>query len=197
MGDSMTDEICLPGTRIGGTAELLAGNGTYVFDDIIYASVLGLKKVTSSKDGKFTVEIEHNKPPSVVPKIEDVVTARITRINTRFAAADILCVGSKILPNTFPGQVRARDVREFEVDSVEIYKSFKPGDIIKAKIISLGDSRSYYLSTASNEHGVMIAHSPSGSVMVPISWQEMQCPVTNVKEFRKVAKIDIANETLA
>lgn len=25
--------------------------------------------------------------------------------------------------------------------------------------------------------------------MIPISWNEMQCPVTYVKEFRKVAKV--------
>ena len=29
----------------------------------------------------------------------------------------------------------------------------------------------------------------SGAQMVPISWQEMQCPVTFQKEFRKVAKV--------
>ena len=183
------DEILVPGTRIGEVANYAAGPGTYVFDDVIYASVLGVKQLSMSADGKATVRIEHNKPASVVPQIGDVITARVLRINTRFAATDILCVGSTILPNTFPGQIRARDVREFEVDTVEIYKSFRPGDIVKAKIISLGDSRSYYLSTATNDLGVIVAHSAAGSVMVPISWQEMQCPVTNAKELRKVAKV--------
>lgn len=35
-----------------------------------------------------------------------------------------------------------------------MYKSFRPGDIVRARVISLGDARQYYLSTAENELGV-------------------------------------------
>lgn len=50
----------------------------------------------------------------------------------------------------------------------------------------------YQLSTAENELGVVIAHAAeSGSQvpMIPVSWTEMQCPHTLIKETRKVAKI--------
>ncbi len=57
-----------------------------------------------------------------------------------------------------------------------------------AEIISLGDSRSYYMSTAKNELGVVLAHSAAGVAMTPVSWQEMECPVTKSRELRKVAK---------
>ncbi|XP_069316657.1 exosome complex component CSL4 isoform X4 [Eulemur rufifrons] len=77
-----------------------------------------------------------------------------------------------------------------ENGSVEIYKSFRPGDIVLAKVISLGDAQSnYLLTTAENELGVVVAHSESGVQMVPISWCEMQCPKTHIKEFRKVARV--------
>jgi exosome complex component CSL4 len=80
-------------------------------------------------------------------------------------------------------------------------------------VISLGDTNSYFLSCAENELGVVIAYSESGNFfiitlysetngfvkminfflkgvrMVPISWNEMQCPVTMQKEYRKVAKV--------
>ncbi|XP_016019707.2 exosome complex component CSL4 isoform X2 [Rousettus aegyptiacus] len=73
---------------------------------------------------------------------------------------------------------------------VEIYKSFRPGDIVLAKVISLGDAQSnYLLTTAENELGVVVAHSEAGVQMVPISWCEMQCPKTHTKEFRKVARV--------
>ena len=36
---------------------------------------------------------------------------------------------------------------------------------------------------------MVIAHSEEGVPMVPVGWQEMQCPKTYVKEFRKVAKV--------
>lgn len=45
---------------------------------------------------------------------------------------------------------------------VEIYSSFRPGDLIRAQVVSLGDSRSYFLSTARNDCGVVYAKSTSG-----------------------------------
>lgn len=54
--------------------------------------------------------------------------------------------------------------------------------------MSLGDARSYYLSTASNELGVILSLGPAGVPMVPLSWAQMQCPLTGTKEWRKVAK---------
>ena len=72
---------------------------------------------------------------------------------------------------------------------VEVYKSFRCGDIILARVISLGDSNSYLLSSAENELGVVIAYSESESQMIPISYNEMECPVTKIREFRKVAKV--------
>nr|KAF6424854.1 exosome component 1 [Molossus molossus] len=82
------------------------------------------------------------------------------------------------------------DVGAIVTCKVEIYKSFRPGDIVLAKVISLGDAQSnYLLTTAENELGVVVAHSESGVQMVPISWCEMQCPKTHTKEFRKVARV--------
>jgi exosome complex component CSL4 len=72
---------------------------------------------------------------------------------------------------------------------IEINKSFRCGDIVIARVISLGDTNSYFLSVAENELGVVIAYSEAGHKMVPISWNEMQCPITLLKEHRKVAKI--------
>lgn len=43
-----------------------------------------------------------------------------------------------------------------------MYKCFKPGDIILAKVISLGDALSYLLTTAENELGVVVATSDAG-----------------------------------
>eukprot|EP00877_Chromochloris_zofingiensis_P001488 jgi/Chrzof1/1133/Cz01g41130.t1 len=70
-----------------------------------------------------------------------------------------------------------------------MYDCFHPGDIVRAEVLSLGDARSYYLSTAKNELGVVYAKSPAGVPMVPISWQQMQCPQTKAVEKRKVAKL--------
>ena len=71
---------------------------------------------------------------------------------------------------------------------VSFYHSVTAYLSVFVQVISLGDSRSYYLSTAKNHLGVVVAKSDSGAIMVPVNWQEMRCPITNVKQFRKVAK---------
>ena len=77
-----------------------------------------------------------------------------------------------------------------EKDRVEMYNCFRPGDIVLARVISLGDpTAGYLLTTAENSLGVVIAKSEVGSVMVPVSWTEMQCPKTYNKEQRKIAKV--------
>uniref|UniRef100_A0A8C4VS31 Exosome complex component CSL4 C-terminal domain-containing protein n=1 Tax=Gopherus evgoodei TaxID=1825980 RepID=A0A8C4VS31_9SAUR len=49
------------------------------------------------------------------------------------------------LKSTFRGTIRREDIRATEKDKVEVYKSFRPGDIVLAKVISLGDMQSNYL----------------------------------------------------
>ena len=84
---------------------------------------------------------------------------------------------------------RLPDVRATEIDKVVMSDCFRPGDIIRAMVLSLGDSRSYYLTTAKNELGVVYAKAAaSGLPLVPISWEEMQDPETHAVERRKIAK---------
>ncbi|PNY13809.1 exosome complex component csl4-like protein [Trifolium pratense] len=52
-----------------------------------------------------------------------------------------------------------QDVRATEIDKVDMHLSFRPGDIVKALVLSLGNARAYFLSTAKNELGVVSAES--------------------------------------
>lgn len=58
------------------------------------------------------------------------------------------------------------------------------------------EPHTYQLSTAENELGVVSAYSEAGVLLIPISWTEMQCPKTYVKEPRKVARIIPENITI-
>ncbi|SNX84090.1 related to CSL4 - exosome core component [Melanopsichium pennsylvanicum] len=177
----------------------------------------------------------------VVPKPDSIVIARVTRVTPRQAHLSILiidglpCGSSSSTSSTFvqcglgnhaagegegvdfQGIVRSQDVRSTEKDKVKISDCFRPGDIVRASVISLGDARSYYLSTAGNEFGVIFATSAtstcatmqpwdsvtavstatagagwnsSGNPMVPISWNQMIDPLTGIVENRKCAKPD-------
>ena len=71
-------------------------------------------------------------------------------------------------------------------------ESFIPGDIVRARVESFGDSRKLQLSTAYPEGGVVFALSQEGGVlMYPQDWQRMVCPVTQTTELRKVAKPEL------
>lgn len=64
---------------------------------------------------------------------------------------------------------RKQDVRATEVDAVAIADSYRPGDLVLAEVLSLGDSRSYFLGTARNELGVVHArHFASGGNTPPL-----------------------------
>ncbi|KAM9990628.1 hypothetical protein ACTFIY_006659 [Dictyostelium cf. discoideum] len=213
MSQSSINDIITPGQRLCKESDFISSEGTYVHKGYIYSSVLGFKHIIkrnidtaneNNVNSNSSNEIENNKDyivvlkekePSVVPEIGSIVTVQVLRINPKLASVAILCIGTKALKETFNGIIRIQDVRATEIDKVEIYKSFRPGDIVLAQIISLGDARSYYLSTAKNELGVVFAQSVAGSTMIPISWNTMQCPKTKTKEFRKVAKMDQDDDT--
>ena len=129
---------------------------------------------------------------TLLPEVGDEVFARVTRINPRQVWCEIVAVNGKAVSDSagFQGVVRQQDVRATEIDKVDMYESFLPADVIRASVLSLGDQRNYFLSTARNELGVVQAKSPfTGEPMVPVSWQEMMCPSTQVKVPRKAAKV--------
>jgi len=184
------EEWVIPGQRLGHVDEYQEGEGTYQRKQYIHASVVGLKRIVAPQTPSQlpTLIVTKDRDPVIVPQIGDVVLAKVIRVNPRIATVKILCVGETPLKESAPGIIRIQDVRATETDKVEISKSFRPGDIVRAEIISWGDARSYLLATSKNELGVIFAKSVSGATMVPISWEEMQCPKTKMKEFRKVAK---------
>ncbi|NXC39680.1 EXOS1 protein, partial [Penelope pileata] len=178
------------GERLCSTEEAAAGSGTYTRHGSIFSALAGGVRRQAEGDGLPVVSVVRDAEAQLLPGVGAVVTCKVCSINSRFAKVNILYVGSTPLKSTFRGTIRREDIRATEKDKVEVYKSFRPGDIVLAKVISLGDAQSnYLLSTAENELGVVVARSEAGVQMVPISWCEMQCPQTHTKDFRKVARV--------
>lgn len=88
----------------------------------------------------------------------------------------------------FQALIRKEDVRAVEKDRVVMDDMFRVGDIVRGTVISLGDQSFYYLTTARNDLGVVMARSEAGNMMFPVSWREMRDPVTGAGESRKVAR---------
>jgi len=187
----MAGSLVTPGVRVCPMdSNKVSGPGTYTQHGHIHSSLLGTLTLTTSKDGLVEVSVLGQDNDTLVPAQGDIVTVKVLAVSPRFAKVHILCVGDGVLSSPFRGLLRKEDVRATERDRVELYRCFRPGDIALARVISLGDaSAGYLLTTAENELGVVIARSEAGAAMVPVSWTEMQCPVTCAKEGRKVAKV--------
>ncbi|EPS37376.1 hypothetical protein H072_8947 [Dactylellina haptotyla CBS 200.50] len=199
--------LVVPGQPLGPASAYIPGTGVHIFNNQVIASLVG-QVVTvppaSSSSSSSTTSTSTNPTISVVkpaltpeeeatsatllPDVSSIVLCRITRINARQATASIFVVNDRVVGDEFQGVIRVQDVRLTEIDKVKIFTSFRPGDIVRAKVISLGDQSNYYLSTASNELGVIMANSESGDQMYPINWKEMKSARTGAVEERKVAK---------
>ncbi|KAL7432717.1 hypothetical protein ACHAXM_003308 [Skeletonema potamos] len=139
------------------------------------------------------------------PQVGSVILGRVTRVvRPSYAVVDIIAIvptdngkgqsATKqpyIIPfhEPFAGTLRQNEIRPQSAIELEISDCVRPGDVILARIHALGGEKEYILSTAETELGVVKATcESSGYDLVPVSYKEMECPVTKVKEGRKVAK---------
>ncbi|SPO00656.1 probable CSL4 - core component of the 3`-5` exosome [Cephalotrichum gorgonifer] len=200
--DSRLPSVAVPGKILGPATHYLPGPGTHIHNNQVVSSLLGhvtvtaasarpagpakrLTKITSRAAEELpTVSVARGeRRREVLPDVGHVVLCRVTRLMPRQAIVSIQQVGGTVLETEWQGVIRSQDVRATEKDKVKIYESFRPGDTI-----SLGDQANYYLSTASNELGVIMATSEAGNDMVPVSWKEFKDPLTGLSEPRNVAK---------
>ncbi|KAH7106708.1 hypothetical protein BKA62DRAFT_825349 [Auriculariales sp. MPI-PUGE-AT-0066] len=159
------------------------GQGTYLRDGQLRASLIGVPKFDAG-----TLSLARPRPRAPAPN--SIVLGTVVRLSPLQAVLSITVVDGVPLPHgeDFQGVVRAQDVRATEKDKVKIAECFRGGDVVRGIVISLGDARSYFLSTARNDLGVIFATSEAGATMEPVSWQEMRCPKTGQVEKRKCAK---------
>ncbi|KAJ4356636.1 exosome 3'-_5 exonuclease subunit ski4 (Csl4) [Didymosphaeria variabile] len=200
--------LALPGTLLGPASKYAPGPGTHIHDSSVYASIAGtvasspslnptttrLPLLSISRPGEAGASDNGN----ILPEVDSQVLARVTRLGARFASAEILVIApsaatsissdAAVCSTPFAAQIRREDIRATEKDKVTVQDSFRVGDLIRAVVISLGDQGGYYLSTAKNELGVVVARGEGGEVLVPVSWREVKDLRTGRGEARKVAK---------
>jgi len=182
----MSTEVPLvPGQPIplpkGPTLQL--GVGTYLRDGKMRASLVGFPQFTGG-----TVSLDRPRPHPPAPS--SIVLGTISRLSPVQALLSITVVNGIPLPpgEEFTGVIRSQDVRATEKDKVKIADCFRGGDVVRGLVVSLGDARSYFVTTARNDLGVVFATSEAGATMEPVSWLEMRCPRTGRIEKRKCAK---------
>ena len=210
--------VVVPGDRLGTIRQVRPGIGTYVKGGHIYACLLGSLALRPSNDSEdemdveadeslnaekinFVCSVRSSKPAATgqVLKVGQRVVGRVSRITPQNALVEIRVAEGvgPIRSPYFEGAIRLEDIRAFSTGKTEesvavLADCFRPGDLVACRVISMGDARRYFLTTAETELGVIRAER-KGVIMIPVSWKEMECPETGVREPRKVAKPLVAN----
>ncbi|RHY31192.1 hypothetical protein DYB32_003690 [Aphanomyces invadans] len=145
----------VPGQRLGKEGDYTAGSGTYVLNGNIFASVAG--HVTPVLHGALNVERPTCKriASTGVLRVDDFVVAKVTKVTSSQVQVDIHAVNDVVLHEPFAGTLRKEDVRPVDIDKLQLEEMFRPGHVLKAVVLSLGDSRSYFLTTSKPGLGVI------------------------------------------
>lgn len=156
----------LPGRVLGPITKFLPGPGTHVYAGQVVSSLMGhvsvsqpsqpsgpakrLNKLTApdtSAQALPTVSVaRHGRRREVLPDVNNIVLARVLRLMPRQAIVTIQQVGETVLQTEWQGVIRVQDVRATEKDKVKIHESFKPGDIVRAQVVSLKARGAHRLS---------------------------------------------------
>ncbi|RUS19615.1 hypothetical protein BC937DRAFT_87204 [Endogone sp. FLAS-F59071] len=110
----MPTEAVIPGQRLCHLQDYLPGPGTYVRQDLLYASVVGVKQILSTEGAKVrfvrlnlpTMTVSREKEQSAIPDVGSIVTGKVVRVNPRFATVAIMVVGTTPCREDFQGIIR-------------------------------------------------------------------------------------------
>lgn len=185
----MTDErrsgrFVIPGDRIGVIEEFIAGYGTYVVDGVIYASSVGFLSIDQKSR---VVSIQPASQGAYFPRVGNTVVGHVWSIQTAMALIRIIKVESRFLSGFFTGIIHVSDVDvKFTED---ISDAFKPGDVVRAKVISEAN-RTFHLSTKGENLGVILALCSKCGETLRLKGKrdkKLYCGVCGSMETRKVA----------
>nr|GEV43336.1 exosome complex component CSL4 [Tanacetum cinerariifolium] len=181
------DEMVTPGEVLGNSTDIKPGKGAYLSRDTntVYASITGRRS-------RPTVEVIGHKAHGPVPEPGCVVIARVTKVMARMASADVMCVGSKSVREKFSGIIRANGVNTPRCDEDRL-------ELILLMVFLLPKVEKVRIGVSAADLKVSVVRLMLlrlvqkfllfGATMDPISWTEMQCPLTGQIEQRKVAKV--------
>ncbi|GMI32296.1 hypothetical protein TeGR_g481 [Tetraparma gracilis] len=123
--------------------------GTYVTpSNEVRCSVVG--RLVVDAGGARVESGRHDELRGQIIDVGSLVLGRVSRVTPSAATLELLSVSSLPLLTPNSGTVRLEDVTSL-LEKPELPDCFRVGDLIKARVVSLGDSRQFFLSTAEDE----------------------------------------------
>jgi len=178
--EQKSGHLVLPGERLGVIEEFIPDSGTFVKDGVIYSKIVGRALIDLLNKRVSVYPVVEG---AVVPKVSTVIIGQIGNAQSDNVLVKIFRIGSKKISGEFSGILHISDVSDRYVDSMN--DVCKPGDIVKAKVIS-AKNRIYHLSTNEKNLGIMYAFCSKCGNLLEQQRYELHCPKCGNKEHRKI-----------
>jgi exosome complex component CSL4 len=174
-------QLVLPGERLGVIEEFSPNAGTYVKDGVIYSKIVGRALLDFASR---RVSVYPLSPEAKVPKVGSVVLGQVASVQNENANVRIFQVGDSQTQGVFVGVLHIADVQLRYVESM--YEVCKPGDIIRATVVS-DKNRVFHLSTKDKNLGVVYGFCSNCGNILESRRQSMLCPKCGRIERRKIS----------
>jgi len=179
--EQKSGHLVLPGDRLGVIEEFIPDSGTYVKDGVIYSKIVG-RSLLDLLNKRVSVYPVSN--GVTVPKVSSVVIGQIGNAQSDNVLVKIFKIGKKKLTGNFGGILHVSDVSDRYVNSMS--DVCKPGDIIRAKVIS-EKNQIFHLSTNDKNLGVLYAFCSRCGNLLEQQHYDLKCSKCGNVERRKLA----------
>jgi exosome complex component CSL4 len=179
--EQKSGHLVMPGERLGVIEEFIPDSGTYVKDGVIYSKIIGrsLIDLVNRRVSVYPVAKE-----AVVPKVGTVIIGQIGNAQSDNVLVRIFRIGKKTLTGNFGGILHVSDVSDRYID--QISDAVKPGDIVRAKVIS-EKNKVFHLTTNDKNLGVLYAFCSRDGTLLNLDRYDLKCPKCGNIERRKLA----------
>ncbi|MEM2047245.1 MAG: exosome complex RNA-binding protein Csl4 [Candidatus Jordarchaeales archaeon] len=131
----------IPGEKLGVVEEYVPGQGTYESDGAIFSQVVGYATLDSYNKN---ISIRQLSKRPTVPREGSTVIGVVTQYQERMASVDLFMIDGKVLHPPYGAILHiSNSSRRFERVMNDVCRT---GDIVKAKVISVKDEPSYYVT---------------------------------------------------
>jgi exosome complex component CSL4 len=179
--EQKSGHLVLPGERLGVIEEFIPDAGTYVKDGVIFSKVVGRSLMDLQTRSVSVYPVVDG---VVVPKVGTVVIGQIGNAQSDNVLVKIFRIGNKKLSGNFGGILHVSDVSDRYVD--QISDVCKPGDIIRAKVIS-DKNQVFHLSMNDKGLGVLYGFCSRCSTLLEQHGYDLKCPKDGNVETRKMS----------
>jgi exosome complex component CSL4 len=179
--EQKSGHLVLPGERLGVIEEFIPDSGTFEKNGVIYSKIVGRALLDLQNRRVSVYPVVEG---VVVPKVGTVVIGQIGNAQSDNVLVRIFRIGKKKLSGNFGGILHVSDVSDRYVD--QISDAVKPGDIVKAKVIS-DKNQVFHLSTNDKGLGIVYAFCSRCSTLLAPEHYDLKCPKCGNVERRKIA----------